>query len=179
MGEISVYYVPVDQESVLGRSDQIRLRFWDLGVFLDCADEPISKKLAEAKKAGSALPEWQYDFAFGGMGIEESAFDLPVPDMPFDARCPHCDAEVYQDLAYTWYGSERSAEGPDLDAAVTCSACRKQFSVNEMKCPDHGFARGKWYIWISDIEPDAYDRSFRQTIESVVGPCREVFGWDT
>lgn len=179
MGAHSAYYVPENQSAVIGRSDDIRLQFWDLGVFLDSMDDPIASKLEECKRSGAPLPKWQHDFGFGGMGIEESDFDLPVPEMPYDARCPHCDAEVFQDLADTWYGSEDLDDGPDLDAAITCSSCQKQFVPSEMKCPEQGFARGRWYIWVSDIEPDDYDKSFRQTVESVVGPCREVFGWDT
>lgn len=179
MGEYSAYYVPEDQESVIGKSDEIRKRFWDLGVFLDCLDEPIVTRLAETRDSGVPLPEWKHDFSFGGMGIQESGVELPVPLMPYDAQCPHCCAEVFQDLADTWYGTSDIEEGPDLNAAISCSACQKEFSVDEMKCPEHGIARGRWYIWVSDIEPDDYDSSFRQTIESVVGPCREVFGWDT
>ncbi|QDV18739.1 hypothetical protein Pan153_34000 [Gimesia panareensis] len=179
MGEHSAYYVPEDQESVIGKSDEIRMRFWDLGVFLDCMDEPIASRLAEARKTGVSLPEWKHDFGFGGMGIQESEVDLPVPELPYDAQCPHCGAEVFRDLADTWYGSEEIDESPDLAAAITCSSCQKQFSVDEMKCPEQGFAHARWYLWVSDIDPDDYDRSFKQTIEAIVGPCKEVFGWDT
>ncbi|MFH1302016.1 MAG: hypothetical protein ABIK07_13225 [Planctomycetota bacterium] len=63
------------------------MRFWDIGVFLDCMDEPIASRLAESKESGAPLSEWQHDFGFGGMGIEESNVDLPVPQMPYDALC--------------------------------------------------------------------------------------------
>jgi hypothetical protein len=53
------------------------------------------------------------------MGIEESNIDLPVPQMPYDALCPHCAAEIFQDLSDTWYGSEDIDEGPNLTIAST------------------------------------------------------------
>jgi hypothetical protein len=179
MGYCTAYYVPERQEDVIGRTEEIRIRFWKRGVSLYSALNPKEKKVIESLENDCPLPEWEHEFSFSEMGVHESTIDMPVPLMPYDARCPRCKAEVFDDLRHAWYVSIEEDEEPDLDIDIKCSACQQLFAVDEMECPEQGFARARWYIWVDDIDPDEYDGSFKQTVESVVGPCKEVIAWDT
>ena len=87
------------------------------------------------------------------MGIQETDRLLPVPEMPYDAKCPKCGAEIVDDLADAWYSSEDIDDMPDLSKLVKCSSCQAELNpmaMSEESC----FAMAKWYIWVSDIDPD-------------------------
>ena len=90
MGETSAYYVPIRDAALLGRNDELTERCWEQGLFLATADDRIYKRIQQWRQDGRELPAWHHNFGFASMGLVESPLTDPVPNMPYEIRCPAC-----------------------------------------------------------------------------------------
>jgi DNA-directed RNA polymerase subunit RPC12/RpoP len=178
MGDVTAWYVPERQHELAGKAEEIADRFWKLGVFLSTPNDHIKARLRELTDKGIELPPWDHDFSFVDMGIGDEAVSIPIPYNVYDASCPHCGAEVYEQ--FTDAVSEALTNDDDpRDEHIRCPRCEFVFRASETAAPQTGFAFARFYVWVSDIQDDDWDSSFKATVESVLGPCREIIAWDT
>ena len=177
MGEWSVYYVPNKQSAFLGHIRDVVDAFWLKGIFLETEDCYGDEKLRLAREAGIQFPEWDHDFKFSGMGIAESIFGNIVPNIVNDLICPRCKQAVVEET-YDLLNSDY--DEVVLDLQIKCSTCGSVFKAREMESTDTPFTFAQFYLYVSDSpHPDEFDKSFRGTVEQVLGPCREFFEWAT
>ena len=180
MGEVTAYLIPDHQNELAGREDEIADQFWNLGIFLQTASQKISKRLQQVEP--DKLPTSRHQLTFSGMGIEDPGFEVMVPGNVYDAMCPHCGADIYEDLAEALQAFTID-ETPIQRMQVTCSTCGASFAANQIKAPEIGLAFAKFYLWISDVEVDqdatTWEPAFHATVESLIGPCRQILAWDT
>ena len=176
MGEVTAYYIPEDQETLAGRGEALADLFWHQGIFLASRDDHIDTKLVEARKTGKPLPESPHFFSFEQMGLVDEAIDLPVPPHAYDAACPACGAEVYD----AFLEAMLEGEEPNLsERIILCGECGHGFAAVETVAHDPGFQFAKIYLYVAGISDDDWEPDFRDTVESVLGPCREILAWDT
>jgi hypothetical protein len=177
VGETSVYYVPDDEERWIGREHDVAEAFWSLGVFLVTKDRFIYERIGQWHAEGKALPEWEHGFSFAEMGFGggQSQWD-PVPNQVYELRCPHCTADLYDPLYEVWNDDRSSVPLPER--TVACHACGRQVCSAEAKSQEP-FTFARFYVWVADIDPGDWDASFKRTVESVLGPCREYMAWET
>lgn len=177
MGEKTAYYIPENQSELLGKVEEIADRFWDLGVFLATPDEHIYERLREYKEKGKPIPEWKHNFSFAEMGLADEGGEVPVPSNVYDATCPKCGAEVYEEFTDALSNEEKNTELPNRE--VICSSCHHKFKASETKSNDTGLVFTRLYLWVSDIYDEDWDPEFRGTVESIMGKCKEIVAWDT
>ena len=67
---------------------------------------------------------------------------------------------------------------PLPERLVTCSICGISSLSATLATLGEPFEFARIYFWIADIGDDR-DPSFRDTIESILGPCREHIAWET
>lgn len=176
MGEKTAYYIPEDQAKYYERVEELADKFWEKGVFLSTEDEHIYERLRLYKEQGKTLPKTTHEFCFAEMGIADEGMKLPIPSNVYDAQCPNCGADVYEEFT----DSLADCDDEDLsNAIVKCPRCTNEFKSCNTVAKDPGFAFARVYLWVSDIEDDNWEPSFKATVESVVGPCREIIAWDT
>jgi hypothetical protein len=176
MGEISVYYVPRKSTSFAGKEREVAEEFWNLGIFLDTPDHFIDKRIREWKRHGRELPRWKHSFRFGSMGVAGSAKAVPVPASFFDYYCPRCRAIVSDAVHAAWFDTDSPV--PLSERAVTCSNCGATTPSKNLDA-DEPFTFATFYVWISDIDESDWEPHFKETIESVLGPCDEFRAWMT
>jgi hypothetical protein len=176
VGETSVYYVPNDQQRWLGKEREVAEAFWPVGVFLVTEDRFIYDRIKAWQAEGRPLPEWPYKFTFAEMGFGSPGEFDPVPNVVYDLRCPHCDADIGDALRDAWEAVD--ARTPVPERSVPCAACGQMVRSDSARS-DTPFTFAQFYIWVADIDPDDWDPTFKQTVEAVLGPCREYQAWDT
>ena len=176
MGEVTAYYIPEDQDVLSGRAEALADLFWEQGIFLASRDDHIHAKLLEARKLGQPLPESSHHFSFGHMGLVDETVAVPVPPHVYDAACPACGAEVYEAFLEAMVHGE---EAEFSDRPVLCAECGHGFSAAETVAHDPGFEFARIYLYVAEISDDDWEPDFRDTVESVLGPCREILAWDT
>ena len=176
MGEVTAYFVPRDQAAWFDRAEEIADRFWDKGVFLSSPDGHIDQKIRRIRERGEELPARTHQFTYESMGIDDAGFFVPVPHNVYDASCPKCRAEVYEEFTNSLLSG---GEGDLRDRPVSCSSCGHTFRAADTVASDPGFEFARVYIWVSDIYDGDWEPSFRETVESILGPCKEILAWDT
>jgi hypothetical protein len=177
MGELSVYFVPNDQVRWFNRERDIAEAFWSRGVFLATPDRFIYERLAEYKAQGRPLPPWKHAFTFSDMGIASSALEDPVPSGYLELHCPSCKTDI-SEAAHDVWGDEESTV-PTPSRTITCPSCEATHAGATLLCTDSEFTFASVYMWVSDIDEDDWDASFKTTVEEVLGPCRQFMAWDT
>lgn len=177
MGEITAYYIPEDQDTLSGRGEALADLFWEQGIFLASRDDHIHAKILAARKLGQPLPECVHRFSFGHMGLVDEPADIPVPPNVYDAACPACGAEVYEAFMEAMVDGDDDVNFPDRP--VLCTECGHGFPAGETVAHDPGFEFARVYLYVAEISDDDWEPEFRDTVESVLGPCREILAWDT
>lgn len=175
MGELSVYYVPNDQEAWSGRGDELADRLWDVGIFLETS--VIMDRLGTFRDEGRVLPECalNIDQKFGGMGVSDENEDHPVPNYLYEITCPNCGHDV-MDAVYNTWASESDAA--PKDRKIECPSCDAESAAGDLQFGEPMcFAR--FYVWVSDCEQEEWDPNFRKVLEKIVGPCQEYWEWST
>ncbi|MCA8912580.1 MAG: hypothetical protein KDB82_12820 [Planctomycetes bacterium] len=169
MGEYSLYFVPENQGRFVGRENEVAEAFWKLGVFLATEDDFIFERIAELEKQGSPLPEWEHDFEFGEMGLQddEEASIVPQELEALELTCPHCDEDITEQ-AYDVF--DDIDESPQPVRPIRCVGCGKTMPFKDLK---HGrpYTFARFHLWVSDADPDYDGEDFRRTVEKVLGPC--------
>jgi hypothetical protein len=176
VGETSTYYVPESDTTLLGNGDELIERFWDRGLFLATPDDRIYRRVQDWRNQGRELPTWEHDFGFASMGLVESLLYHPVPNMPYGVCCPQCETSVFEAAMDIW--QRQGATEPVPERLVPCPTCGVISPSSGLASRDSPFTFARVYFWVSDIGDD-FDSSFRRTVESVLGPCREYTGWET
>ncbi len=175
MGQVSVYYVPENQDTWLERGEELADRLWDYGVFLETP--AIMDRIRAFRDADRPFPVCDLDInkKFGGMGVVDESTEHPVPNYLYEIKCPKCSAKVMDTVYEVW---EEGSEAALPDRAITCPVCD---SISCTKDLNYGesveFAR--FYIYVSDCEQEGWDANFRKLLEGIVGPCREYWEWST
>ena len=177
MAELSVYFVPVDQERWFNRERDVAEAFWSRGVFLATPGYFIYQRLAEYKAQGRSLPPSNHAFTFSDMGIASSPLEDPVPSGYLELHCPSCKADVSDAAHDVW--SDEDATAPTSSRIVTCPTCNATHGGATLVCAESDFTFARVYMWVSDIDEDDWDASFKTTVEEVLGPCRQYKAWDT
>ena len=177
MGEKSAYYIPENQDAFKGKAEEISDLFWNKGIFLSTPDQHIYTRLRKYEEKGIAVPPCNHEFSFLEMGIADEGIEIPVPSNVYDAVCPKCEAEVYEEFTESLALGDESVPLPDR--IVICSSCNHSFKSSETKTTDSGFQFARVYLWVSDIYEEDWEPIFKATVESVLGPCREIIAWDT
>ena len=179
MGEYSAYYVPIEQDTFSGREYEVAEKFWKIGIFLDTSNGEILARHKRMKWIKFRIPKTHHKFSYGGMGLHDGEDEI-VPNYIHNVKCPSCGADLsddFNDVTQNW-----SIEESDmlLDAPMTCSSCNETFKIGEANAEKPGFIAAKFYLYVSDISPDDdWEPAFKKTVESVLGPCKEIIAWDT
>jgi len=176
MGELSVYFVPDNQQKLVGKSRQIAEALWALGVFVATEDQFIYKRIQDWKAARKPLPKGNHDFSFGDMGIADKLMPEPVPNLIYDLKCPRCAAEMMNETYDIW---NKETETPIPDRPIRCPKCSAVFPSREIKSEEMPFTFARFYLWVSDIDEEDWDPAFKETVQNVVGPCREFRACET
>ncbi len=177
MGEKSAYYIPDDQEHLIGKLEQLADQFWEKGIFLSTKDAHIYTRMKEYRDSNHQLPSCEHEFSYAEMGLADEEIEMPVPSNVYDAKCPKCDSEIYDEFTDALVDEDASSSLPDRN--ITCPNCSNSFPASETKAEDPGFVFARIYMWVSDIDDDDWEPSFKRTVESVLGPCKEIVAWDT
>jgi hypothetical protein len=174
VGETSVYFVPEDQTRWIGREREVAEAFWAHGVFLAVPDDFVYERIRQWRAEGRALPGWKHAFQFGTMGLGGLGEWEPVPSLVYDLRCPECDADVFEALHEVW---EDETVVPLPDRTGACPSCRAVIRAGAARS-ETPFTFARFFLWVSDIG-DGWDPTFKHTVETVLGPCKEYEGWET
>jgi hypothetical protein len=175
MAECSMYYVPRNQGAFAGRAREVAEAFWAIGEFVD-ADEVIHERLKDYRARGEALPASRHAFTYGLMGITDEVQPEQVPTVVYDLACPVCEGDVTEEVWAVWESEGEAAPIPDrLVACATCSALTPSRKLSSSTTP---FTFARFFLWVGDVEDD-FEPEFKQTVETILGPCDVFEGWET
>jgi hypothetical protein len=177
MGETAKYFVPDDEARFIGKEREVAEAFWQRGVFIVTSDRFIYDRIKQWNAEGRPLPEWKHDFTFVEMGVGESKLMDPVPNSIYDLVCPACGTAL-SDAAYGVWNDEESPL-PLPDRVVVCGGCGARHRSGQLQSKETPFTFARFYLWVADIEEADWDSTFKQTVEAVLGPCREFTAWET
>ncbi len=187
MGHYTAYYVPLDQTRHLGRIAELLDAFWEIGIVLNANEEQIQRKLDWCRKNGTKPPQCQYEYSFGGQGLKCDDFEIPIPHAPYGISCPFCREGLFDEAFEVWQ-SETEPWVPLPDRFIRCTACDATFPSRDLIAPPIGFCFAGVYLWINDITPtqletgstaSQWDPAVKVMVESILGECVEIIGWDT
>jgi hypothetical protein len=162
MREVSVYYVPQEQDAWYGRGEMLIELLWHRGIFL--------RPMASEKPP---LPEYTIDIddKFADMGLVDGEIAHPVPNLLYSISCPICSHDLTRETNEAW--SKESAE-EFAQRLVCCPHCQATTPTQQLRYMEPMiFAR--FYLWVSDCDPDDWPAGFRALLEEVVGPCQEFW----
>jgi hypothetical protein len=175
MGEQSAYYVPESQSNLFDDIEALADKFWEKGIYLTTPNDHIQNRLSEFNEKGTSLPSCIHEFSYADMGLAKENISYAIPPNVYDAQCPKCKAEVYDEFTEAIESAELAPE----DANVVCSSCGNIFLAKETEANTDGFVFTNFYLWVSDIDEDDWESSFKQSVEEILGPCREYISWST
>lgn len=179
MGEYSVFYIPNEQDKFCGKEDEVAENFWKLGIFLQTTSGKIMKRQKKMRWVKFRIPKTTHEFSYSGMGLNDSDEHI-VPYHVHDVKCPACNTEVFDEFHAADENLQDDEKSNLIDNTFECSSCGANSSLAEATVGAPGFSIAKFYLYVSDIFPDDdWEPSFKQTVESVLGPCKEIIAWDT
>jgi hypothetical protein len=176
MGEVSKYFVPEDASNLVGKEHEIAEAFWNIGIFVVTRHRFIYQRIDDWNEEGRALPASGHDFPFAEMGLGASPLYEPVPNSIYDLACPKCDTDLTDEAHEVWEDEDSRIALPLRK--VVCPNCRAASKSANLKS-QHPFTFSRSYLWVADIESDEWDGSFKETVASVPGRCREITAWET
>lgn len=176
MGEVSKYFVPEDDARWLSKERELAEAFWTVGLFVTTQDRFIYRRIEEWRAAGRTLPASPHQFSFAEMGLASSPLCDAVPNAIYDLACPECQAPI-SDVALEVWEDEASLVPLPL-REVTCPTCQA-ISKSQSLASSEAFTFARVYLWVSDIDTDDWDSSFKRTVEGVLGTCQEFTSWET
>ena len=174
VGEVSVYFVPTEQDRLAGTAQQAAESFWALGIFV-VSPEFVYERIREWRKRGRTFPEWGHSFTFAEMGIVDGDEYEPVPNVIYDLRCSVCNHDLTADAIDIW---EQESSVPMSMRRVPCAGCAAEVRSEKLKS-EIPFTFARFYFWVSDIDEANWDPSFKATVEKVLGNCVEYREWST
>jgi hypothetical protein len=176
MGEITKYFVPVDEAPLLERERELAEAFWALGIFVVTSDRFVYERIKLWEAQGRSLPEWKHSFSFVEMGFGGSHLFEPVPGMIYDLLCPLCHTDIGNAAYEVW---EEDSEIILPERLIGCPTCNREVRSDTLVTEETPFTFSRFYLWVADIEESDWDNTFKATVESVLGPCREFTAWET
>ena len=179
MGEYSAYYVPVEQDNFIGREEEIAEKFWKIGIFLDTSSGAIMARHHRMRWIKFRIPKTHHKFSYGGMGLHDGEEEV-VPNYVYDVKCPSCNVDITDDFQDVTENQNENNTYPLMDLLIKCNSCGVTTKISEVTVVEPGFLAAKFYLYVSDIFPDDdWEASFKATVESVLGPCKEIIAWET
>ncbi|MBL0731211.1 hypothetical protein [Piscinibacter sp. HJYY11] len=175
MAEMSKYFVPKDDAHLLGKEREIADAFWNVGLFITTEDQFIYQRIKDCEKEGRPPPESLHDFTFAEMGLGGSPSFEPVPNSINDLACPKCGSDLLSEAYEEWEDEDSEVALPLR--TVTCPSCNTHSKSAELKSEDP-FTFSRFYLWVSDIESEDWDESFKASVEKILGPCQEITAWE-
>ncbi|KAI9131309.1 hypothetical protein [Acaryochloris sp. CCMEE 5410] len=175
MGQVSVYYVPENQDQWSGCGEELAERLWEYGVFLKTP--VILNRIRAFRDADRPFPDCDLDIKakFGGMGIVDESKEHPVPNYLYEIKCPKCSSDVMDNVNEVCKEDSKTAL---QDRAITCPFCTSKLCIKDLNYVESmEFAR--FYVYVSDCDQEVWDPKFRQLLEGIVGPCHEYWEWST
>lgn len=179
MGEYSAYYIPLEQENFHGREAQVADKFWKLGIFLNTSNGEILARHKSMRWIKFLIPKTHHKFSYGGMGLHDGEEEI-APVYVHDVKCPSCNTDISDDFHDVTENQDDNSPYSLIDLPITCPACGVTTKLSEVIVAEPGFCVAKFYLYVSDINPDDdWESDFKKTVESVLGPCKEIIAWDT
>src|SRR5262245_43561769 len=123
MGEISKYFVPVDEAPLWGRERELAEAFWALGVFVATSDGFVDDRIKLWNAQGRSLPEWKHNLGFANMGFGGSHLFEPVPNMIYDLLCRSCRTNIADSANEAW---EEDSEIILPERLIGCPTCNRE-----------------------------------------------------
>ncbi|MBC3880619.1 hypothetical protein H8K35_03135 [Undibacterium sp. LX40W] len=195
MSENSLWLVPSDQNPSPERLWEIAEQLWTRGIIpmLDLADidshdthagqavpyNYFDKRYDEWKASGRPLPTLQHG-DFDSVWIKWRPYQFLVPstvDQFCDLRCPHCQTKVTPSIDC----SAGALFGQTVGAVIRCRQCERDFPATSIEFDPTQATWAQCSVSFHQMPNCEVSGDEQWLIDAlaILGPCRQLHGWET